>query len=402
MFVGTGLKRAAVICITLICMLSITLVVPCNVNEVRAESDFQFTDHEFEYGAPGSFTLTTTDTIESCTSSDPKLVEITSFSGNKITIKVKKNYDGSITIKANDKNKNTAVCYVKHKKELKWNGKTLIIDKYKKNPGINEAYTEDGYGNLAFYFWKYVTSYNCYNSNYTIGNTKVLNWSSSEIAVVPVGVGNTKVKIEDKYPIVSCAIPVKVKLNYFIGMEKAHEGWGKGTSHCDGYGRETSRFYFVFNQRYGDKKVNGWTFRKAKVDIMINGKHYKGKADNDGYFSIKVPRYNRLGKKIRIKTSKYNVTKRYTKKVVSNKPKIKIKKVTTRSSKIKVIVKKAHKGDLVKIKIGKQSFKKKIKSNSRSIKITKKIKKQKHGAKITVRLLNKYKQKLASKNTKVR
>jgi hypothetical protein len=79
-----------------------------------------------------------------------------------------------------------------------------------------------------------------------------------------------------------------------------------------------------------------------------------------------------------------------------------VTKVKKKSKKVVVDVYQARIGNYLKIKVGKKTYTKKFKKNSRYIKVTQKIKKQKKGAKICVTFYNKYNQVLDRANLKVK
>jgi len=152
---------------------------------------------------------------------------------------------------------------------------------------------------------------------------------------------------------------------------------------------------------HGSGKLTGITYDSAKVTAIINGKNYSGKADINGNYSISVPKYIKLNTVITIKASQYGVTKTVKRTVVSNRPPGSATYETNGRS-LKMTVKNVHKGDYIKIKVGKKTYTKKIKKDQKKIKYTVKTKKLKRGTKVKITIFNIFKQELISKSFKIR
>ena len=149
----------------------------------------------------------------------------------------------------------------------------------------------------------------------------------------------------------------------------------------------------IDNVVYGDFKVDGETLPGTSVTMKVGKKTYKCKADSDGEFSKKIASCKH-GTKVKITLKARGYTAKLTRKVVKDKrTKITNGDIAVGSRKIKGKVAYAHKGDVIKIKIGKKTYKKRITKNSKSYSYTIKLKKKKglkFGKKYTVAVYNKY------------
>ena len=152
--------------------------------------------------------------------------------------------------------------------------------------------------------------------------------------------------------------------------------------------------------KYGQKSVTGQTFAGAKVSVKIGGKVYSNTANSNGAFSVKIPVF-KLNTPFTCTISKNGSKGSFSSKVTGSSSKASISTVYKSTKKIKVTGKKLHKGDTITIKVGKKTYKKKIKSDKSKYVYNQKITKAKAGTKITITVTNKYKQKLYSKKAKV-
>ena len=230
-------------------------------------------------------------------------------------------------------------------------------------------------------------------SKCTSGNNNIAFVSKADgyYLIYPKGVGTTKITCTDPYGETE-SFTCKVTLNYFIEKE---------TQYTDGDNVETWKYYSYRNLKYGSGKLTGVTYNSAKVTAIINGKNYTGKADINGNYSISVPKYIKLNTGITIKASQYGVTKTVKRTVVSNRPPGSAT-YNTNGRSLKMTVKNVHKGDYIKIKVGKKTYTKKIKKDQKKIKYTVKTKKLKRGTKVKITIFNKFKQELISKSFKIK
>ena len=160
-----------------------------------------------------------------------------------------------------------------------------------------------------------------------------------------------------------------------------------------------------------------------KCYAIINGKRYNAKLTEDSFgydFKIKIPRY-KIGTKIQIFASAYFPLESYSEYAkemgwnhpqnVSDKATIKIKNIDSelrwfnyswvkaKTRKIKVTWDNIQKTDVIKIKIGKKVYSKKVKNNKTVQYVN--IKLSKAGTKLTIWIENKFKQRRSDKYTDV-
>ena len=189
----------------------------------------------------------------------------------------------------------------------------------------------------------------------------------------------------------------------------------------DKYGT-TKKVPVTVTQRYADEKKylpdlseNGYddmkygaasftidtsTDEKTSLKATINGKTYNGRISSGHIGKIKNIPVVKVGTKVKITLQRGKAKYSFTVKVRSNKPGI---KASAKSKKVSGYVKHLHKGDYLKIKAGKKTYQlKKRQKNTSKYKFSRKIRKQKKGAKVTIFVYNKYKQKLSSKTIKVK
>lgn len=125
----------------------------------------------------------------------------------------------------------------------------------------------------------------------------------------------------------------------------------------------------------GTSRIIGETAGKANIKVSVGKKVYKGKANSNGIFSIKIKQY-KAGTVIKISVETvegYTVTKKVKVKTASSSLTIK-KNIYKNSNSIKITVGKARKGDKIIAKIGSKSYKKKLTANKVKQNITIKLK----------------------------
>ena len=133
----------------------------------------------------------------------------------------------------------------------------------------------------------------------------------------------------------------------------------------------------------GDAKITGQTKAGSTVTATVNNKKFTAKAGINGQFAIKVDGFKFNTKiKVDVKTTQdcTNSASLKTKKVTG---KITLKNVTKKDKNVIATVTNARKGDTVKLKVGKTTYKQTIKKNVKALKLTFKIKKQKAKTNIT-------------------
>ena len=149
--------------------------------------------------------------------------------------------------------------------------------------------------------------------------------------------------------------------------------------------------------RYGNTKVTGVSMPYATVKLRLAGKTYSAKANSKGKFSVKLSLFKKIGTKIKYTVSCGGGTYVVNKKIVKPKTEVyEIQDITKKSKKIWVTVHNVHKGDIIKVRIGKKTYKYKVKANAKKVKPKFKIKKSKAGKTITVKAYNRFNQKLDS------
>lgn len=172
-------------------------------------------------------------------------------------------------------------------------------------------------------------------------------------------------------------------------------------------------YYDFFNKKqmkfarasfyYGESYIKGFA-SKMNVIAYIGGKKCRTiKTTHFGDYAISVKgKKIKVGQSIKVVFTRGNYSKTQIIKVKSN-----TKAWTSRlyygNKKITIKAKNLHKGDKIRVKIGKKTYTYKIKKNYKSYKSTKKIKKHltKYGNKYTIKVYNKYGQKISSKSQKM-
>lgn len=253
----------------------------------------------------------------------------------------------------------------------------------------HESYT--WYDSLGFYALQADegTIVTCTSANKNV--VSVVKEDENYYLIYPKGVGKTVVTAVDPYGEEE-TIQCRVTKDYFLDEE--------GPDPDDEY--SYAKEYSYKNLKYGDSTLKGVTYDNAAVTATINGRTYSGKAGSSGSYSIKVPKYVKIGTSVTIRTTQYGFTETHARKVVNNKPSISLSSVKKGSKKVSVTVKKVHKGDYIKVKVGKKTYTKKVTKDYKEKTYQIKTKVQKKGQKVTVKVYNKYKQKLTSKSRKVK
>ena len=163
---------------------------------------------------------------------------------------------------------------------------------------------------------------------------------------------------------------------------------------------EVNEFY------YGDHWLEGYDFSAEdddKVTVQIGSKKYTDYIDS-GEFSVRIPGYFKIGTAIRVTVydEEGEVSATETVKVQRDEEyDVFVKYVYPKHKKVKGYVTNAHKGDIVKIKIGKKTYKKTLKKDSKKLSYSIKIKNPKAGQKMRIMLFNRFKQKLVDWKWKV-
>lgn len=199
--------------------------------------------------------------------------------------------------------------------------------------------------------------------------------------IIPVGVGTAVVECTDIFG-QKATFTVTVNEQFVSGLVK-----------------QSTRFQKLIVRNC----VEGETLPKAKVTVIVSKKKYTGKADKDGYFKIPIP-HVKNGAKLKVMVNanggSYSAAKAF------QQPNYEIIDTLSYayrdSKKIKVEITDAEKGDVLTVKIGKKTYKKKIPKNDDDYICTIKIKKpKKAGTKIKYILKDKHKHLVATGKSKV-
>ena len=157
---------------------------------------------------------------------------------------------------------------------------------------------------------------------------------------------------------------------------------------------------------YGDHTLEGVISDAddgAVVTARIDQKKYTGKV-SAGKFSIKVPGYPKINAAISVSCPAKSGTETEKAKVMrwdSKYYQVFPDYIFAKSTKVTGKIYNAHKGDILRVKIGKKTFKTTIRSDKREQKFTVKIKKSAAGSKVTLTFMNRHKQKLSVTSAKV-
>ena len=147
---------------------------------------------------------------------------------------------------------------------------------------------------------------------------------------------------------------------------------------------------------YGDKSLYGKTVSAAKVTLHYGKKKYKTKSDGNGKFKFSKLPVKKVGTKFQIYVEKGNADTVIKGKVLNNEPYYWHYYLYRNQTTLRGYVKNVHKGDVIIAKIGKKTYKKKVKKDKKKLKYSFKVKKAKYGTKIKFIIKNKYNQKLTS------
>ena len=163
---------------------------------------------------------------------------------------------------------------------------------------------------------------------------------------------------------------------------------------------ENAEVYIKVNNIYDKTStIVGEAALGATVKTVLNGKTYKTKADKrSGEFELKIPK-QKFGKKIKITvTNDYGSSTSITKTVKKRKSaNLEIYKYVYKSSKYAYVeCSNVSAGDMIKIKIGGKTYKKKIKQSKKLLKTKVYIGTHAAGTKISASLYNSRGQKLDS------
>lgn len=345
-------------------------------------------------------------------SSNEDIVSIESSSDSHVRVKAES--VGNATITAIDKYGTEAKCAISIVQERLYINiepnygaddgdyfESIIFSEYNVSRYQPGWWDNDYYYHDSYWYYDTLYEYRISDADYNDSIAKCVSQNNNVVSVknnngyytvVPKGVGKTNVVVSNRYG-ESISIKCEVTLNYFIDKE-CYSSYGNDTERVKGYSYK--------NVKYGVSKLTGITFNGAKIAATIRGKTYSAKANSSGYYSISIPKFIKINTPITIKTTQYGVTKTYTRKVLNNKPGITLASIKRSSTKATLTLKNVHKGDYVKLKVGKKTYTKKIKKDSKKITYKIKTMKQKKGQKVTATVYNKYKQKLSTKSKKIK
>lgn len=154
---------------------------------------------------------------------------------------------------------------------------------------------------------------------------------------------------------------------------------------------------FIDRVEAGCWKVTGDTEERAAVTVKVGKKTYKTTSKKDGSFSVKI-KPQKTGTKVTVSVkTKDGATGTETTKIKKAQGTISLSKIIYRDSgKISFKVTGAYKGDIVTVKVGGKSYKKKLKSAKRSQKVTFSIRPAAAGTKVKVTYSDRFKKKKSS------
>ena len=347
------------------------------------------------------YILDATEWVEKCESSNPEVATVEKYSDNWYSIQLKVKKLGQTTITIENENGDIATCLVTIKPPEFWlfryssgmegddsTGYTSISDTYW---GID---VNDGYGSPKLVFNEYwynddnvmkkAAFYHVDSSiagtKYTSNNSSIATVDSKGI-ITPKRVGSTTIKATDVYGR-TINIPVSISFDYFLDKDF-------GPYNYDSDGKYN-------NMKYGSGVITGKTLHNASVTVTLGGKKYTGNANGSGNFTIKVPKFVKIGTKFTVKSTAYGGVITKARKVVSNNPAVSTTKVFRNTKKMTLTLKNVHKGDYAVVQVAGKKYTKKITKDATTKKFTIKLKSKKPfgGGKIKVTVYNKYKQKL--------
>ena len=193
----------------------------------------------------------------------------------------------------------------------------------------------------------------------------------------PVGLGTGSIQCKDRYG-QTRIVTIEVTDKYVKGYIKAKTKIG--------------------TVKYGAKKAKGKVPSGAKISIYIAGKKVKCTTKSTSY-SAKIP-VKKIGTKIRYRVVYDGLTYAVNQKVEKCKTKLSVSTVYRYTKKLKVTLKNVHKGDRVKVKIGRKTHTIKIKKDKKKYVCRVRISGS-AGTKIRITVTNQFKQTLKTKTTKV-
>ena len=162
----------------------------------------------------------------------------------------------------------------------------------------------------------------------------------------------------------------------------------------DGSGVNSTEYIPRFNINYGEKKLKFHTIPNQKITLKLGGKKRNTKASSKGIVIVNVP-ICKIGTKFTLSLPYNGGVFKKSGKVKSISQISSVSRIYRKSKKVTIKVRNAHKGDVVKVKIGKKTISKKIGNSKKINKLTLKLpRKKKAGKTVKVYLYNKYKQKM--------
>ena len=224
------------------------------------------------------------------------------------------------------------------------------------------------------------------------------HFSSSYWYGIPVSPGTCTVTVTNKNDTSDTwTATVTVGTEYFQSVLDNAPDYGPVAPYPD------NEYYYTNTVGYGDKKLIVRAPYGAKAKLFVDGKSYG--TQTAGYSSridFSADFLKKLKTPVKVAINWADASKSYTIKIASR-SKVFAIRIKKNSRTAKYTVRKVHKGDYLKIKVGKKVVKTvKFKSNisEKTLKWTNK-KKMKKGTKVTYTLYNTYKQKLAGATRKV-
>ena len=169
---------------------------------------------------------------------------------------------------------------------------------------------------------------------------------------------------------------------------------------------------------YGDKYVSGETgyfgneffdsyeiakMKDALVTVKVKKKTYRGRVNRKGNFKVKAPKLAkcRIGTRVTVSVSAGGMTKTRVYKVKRYMPDVEMGTVYSTETKAYITLSDLTKGDVLKLKIGNKTYKKKVKKSVSKLDWNPKISRPKAGSRIRLTIVNRFKQKLGTYKDKV-
>ena len=199
-----------------------------------------------------------------------------------------------------------------------------------------------------------------------------------------------------------CAVMVCLLL--CVGQAFAYTSLGD-YSYDDNYSSSdedlTDGVYVYGEINYGETVIEGEglddfeNYSGITVSTKVKGKTYTARVNSSGKFKLTVPVAKIGYKYVLVFQDAAGHASQSTVKVVKPFASIESNYIYKTSTKVKGKASWVHKGDRVKVKIGKKTYTKKIKKDKKTFKFSVKIKRAKAGTKTQVTLVNKFGQTLA-------